>query len=141
MPERVTHEDLMRFIDGEMPPDEHARVEAMISASTELSREAAIFRSIKGGFQDLSFQSGTYHHSVWDAVNSNLTRPIGWILVLAGGIAWIVYGVFVFTRSPVDPWEKLAVSAVIIGMILLLASVIWERYRDWLTDPYRAVYR
>jgi hypothetical protein len=26
-------------------------------------------------------------------------------------------------------------------MILLLASVIWERYRDWLTDPYRDVYR
>ncbi len=141
MPDRVTHEDLMRFLDGEMSPDEHARVEALISASTELSREVAIFRSIRGGFQDLSFQSGSYEHSVWDAVNDHLTRPIGWTLVVAGTLAWIAYGVFVFTRSPVDPWEKLAVGAVVIGMILLLASVIWERYHDWLTDPYRDVYR
>lgn len=141
MPERVTHEDLMRFLDGELPPEEHARVEAEISASTELSREVAIFRSLKGDFQDLSFQPVTHEHSVWDAVNDNLARPIGWILVVAGAVAWIAYGIFVFTRSPVDPWEKLAIGAVVIGMILLLASVIWDRYRDWLTDPYRDVYR
>ena len=141
MENRVSHEDLMRFLDGEMPPEEHARVETEIAASTELSRELAIFKSIKGGFQDLSFHPGSYHHSVWDAVNSTLTRPIGWILVVAGSVVWVAYGVWVFTRSPVDPWEKLAVGAVLIGMILLLASVIWERYRDWLTDPYRDVYR
>ena len=141
MENRISHEDLMRFLDGELPPEEHTRVETEITASTELSRELAIFKSIKGGFQDLSFHPGSYHHSVWDAVNNNLTRPIGWILVVAGSVVWVAYGVWVFTRSPVDPWEKLAVGAVLIGMILLLASVIWERYRDWLTDPYRDVYR
>jgi anti-sigma factor RsiW len=131
----------MRFIDGELPPDERARVEAEVTASTELARELAIFKSLKSGFQDLSFQAGGYHHSVWDSVNRNLTRPVGWILVVVGAAAWVAYGVWVFTQSPVDPWEKLAVGAVVIGMILLLASVIWERYRDWLTDPYRDVYR
>ena len=141
MPERVSHEDLMRFIDGELSPDEHARVESEVTASTELARELAIFKSLKSGFQDLSFQADTYHHSVWDAVNTNLTRPVGWILMIVGVAAWLAYGVYVFTRSPVDPWEKLAVGAVVIGMILLLASVIWERYRVWLTDPYRDVYR
>jgi hypothetical protein len=141
VPQRVSHEDLMRFIDGELPPDEHARLEAEVAASTELARELAIFKSIKSGFRDLSFQADTYHHSVWDSVNSNLTRPVGWIFVIVGAVAWMAYGVWVFTRSPVDPWEKLAVGAVVIGTILLLASVIWERYRDWLTDPYRDVYR
>jgi anti-sigma factor RsiW len=131
----------MRFIDGELPPDEHARLEVAISASSELSREVAIFKSIKSGFQDLSFQSGSVHNSVWDTVNRNLTRPIGWILVVAGAAVWTGYGAYLFTTSPVDPWEKLAVGAVVIGVILLLASVIWERYREWLTDPYRDVYR
>ena len=74
MENRISHEDLMRFLDGELPPEEHARVETEITASTELSRELAIFKSIKGGFQDLSFHPGSYHHSVWDAVNNNLTR-------------------------------------------------------------------
>jgi anti-sigma factor RsiW len=141
VPERVSHDDLMRFIDGELSPDDHAQVEAAIAASSELSRELAIFKALKSGFQDLTFQADTLHHSVWDGVNQHLARPIGWILLVVGAAAWTGYGAFVFTTSPFDPWEKLAVGAMVIGVILLLASVIWERYREWLTDPYRDVYR
>jgi hypothetical protein len=47
----------------------------------------------------------------------------------------------VFSTSPGDPWEKLATGAIVIGILTLLASVIWERYRDWGTDPYRDVHR
>ena len=141
MPERVTHEDLMRFLDGELPPEEHARVQAVIASSTELAREAAIYRAMKGRFQEISFHPGTYHASVWDGVNRSLTRPIGWILVIAGAVVWATYGVYVFLVSPVDPWQKLATGAVVIGILALLASVIWERYREWLTDPYRDIQR
>ena len=141
MADRVTHEDLMRFLDGELPPEEHARVQAAIAASTELAREVAIYRAVKGRFQDISFHPGTYHSSVWDDVNQNLTRPIGWILVLAGAVVWAAYGVYVFVVSPVEMWEKLATGAIVIGIIALLASVIWERYHEWLTDPYRDIHR
>lgn len=141
MPERVTHDDLMRFLDGELPPQEHARIQAAIASSTELAREAAIFRAVKGRFQDISFHPGTYHSSVWDEVNQHLARPIGWILFLGGAAVWAVYGVYVFLASPTELWEKLATSAVVIGILALLASVIWERYREWLTDPYRDIQR
>lgn len=137
----LSHEDLMRFLDGEMPPEEHARVEARIAASTELSRELQLFRSMKSGFQDLSFHPGTYHASVWDQVNQRLTRPIGWLLLIVGAAIWTGYGAYVFTTTPGDPWEKLATGAIVIGIIMLLASVIWERYREWLHDPYRDIYR
>ncbi|MEJ2203335.1 MAG: zf-HC2 domain-containing protein [Gemmatimonadota bacterium] len=141
MQDRINHDDLMRFIDGELSPDEHARVEAAVSGSSELSREVALYRGIKSGFQDLSFHPGTYHHSVWDHVNQQLTRPLGWILFVTGAAVWSAYGAYVFAVSAVDPWEKLAVGAIVIGILLLLTSVIWERYREWLSDPYRDVYR
>jgi hypothetical protein len=131
----------MRFLDGELPPEEHARVQAALAASTELAREAAIYRAVKGRFQDISFHPGTYHSSVWDEVNQHLTRPIGWILLVAGAVVWTAYGVYVFVVSPMEMWEKLATGAVVIGVLTLLASVIWERYREWLTDPYRDVQR
>jgi hypothetical protein len=124
-----------------LPPEEHARVQGAIAASTELAREAAVYRAVKGRFQDISFHPGTYHSSVWDGVNQHLTRPIGWILFLGGAAAWAVYGVYVFLVSPAEPWEKLATGAVVIGILALLASVIWERYREWLTDPYRDIQR
>jgi hypothetical protein len=64
-----------------------------------------------------------------------------WILVAAGAAAWSSYGAYVFATSSTDPWEKLATGAIAIGILTLLASVIWERYREWQHDPYRDVQR
>jgi len=141
VPERITHDDLMRFIDGELAPEDHARIEAQLRTSTELQREVAIFNAMKTDFQDLSFQPAGSGHSVWDRVNRQLTRPVGWLLMIGGAAVLVAYGVFVFATSPGDPWEKLAIAAVVIGFVVLLGSVVWERYRDWLHDPYRDVYR
>ncbi len=131
----------MRYMDGEMPPEQRARLDAELERSTELTRELAIFRAMRTDFQGLSFDPGTYHGSVWDQVNANVTRPIGWILVVVGVIVWTAYGAYVFTTSPADAWEKLATGAIVIGILILLASVIWERYQEWGSDPYRDVHR
>lgn len=141
MAARITSEDLMRYLDGELSPDERERVETELAGSTELQREVAIYRALKADFQELSFHPATYHRSVWDQVNTRVTRPIGWMLILTGVVVWMIYGAYVFAASPVDPWEKLATGAVAIGILMLFASVIWERYREWDKDPYKDVYR
>lgn len=141
MAEKISSEDLMRYLDGELPPDERERIDAELTSSTELQREVAIFRALKSDFRDLSFHPGTFHSSVWDQVNAHVTRPIGWLLVVAGLTLWLSYGAYVYATSAVNAWEKLAVGAVAIGVLMLLSSVIWERYREWETDPYKDVYR
>lgn len=141
MAPRVTSEDLMRYLDGEMPPEERARMDTELAGSTELQRELAIFRAMKADFQGLSFHPAEYRESVWDRVNQRVTRPVGWLLVATGTAVWMSYGVYVFATSPSDPWEKLATGAVAIGILMLLASVIWDRYREWEHDPYRDVQR
>ena len=141
MSERITPEDLMRYLDGEMPPEERARMDAGLERSTELQRELAIYRAMRRDFQDLSFAPVPRSRSVWDRVNRRLTRPLGWFFLLAGAAAWTGYGAWLFVLSPADLAEKLAVGAVVIGVLLLLAAVLWERYREWLTDPYRHVQR
>ncbi|HUF74963.1 MAG TPA: hypothetical protein VMM35_01735 [Longimicrobiales bacterium] len=141
MADRVSSEDLMRYLDGELPPEERVRVESELAASTELQREVAIYRALKEDFQELSFHPAAHRRSVWDRVNERVTRPIGWMLVVAGVAVWMTYGVYVFATSPVDPWEKLATGAIAIGILMLFASVIWERYREWDKDPYRNVHR
>lgn len=131
----------MRYIDGELTPDEHARIEAELARSTELQRELAIFRSLKADFQGISFHPATYRTSVWDEVNQYVTRPFGWILVVLGVVLWMTYGAYVFATAPADPWEKMATGAIAIGILMLLASVIWERIREWDSDPYKDVER
>ena len=141
MSDRVTHEEMMRFLDGELQPEEYARVERLVASSSELRREVALFRAMKSDIQNLSFDPGNRRHSVWEQVNQRLTRPIGWLLVVVGVLAWMVYGTYLFATSSADPFEKLATGAIVIGVLLLLASVIWERFVEWHHDPYRDVHR
>lgn len=141
MTHRITSDDLMRYLDGEMTPEERLRTEEALASSTELQRDVALFQSLKTDIQGLSFHPATYRSSVWDQVNAHVNRPVGWALLLVGVAVWMAYGAYIFATSPVSPWEKLGTGAIAIGILLLLASVIWERLREWETDPYRDVYR
>ena len=141
MPGPVERDDLMRWLDGELPPDERRRVDEALEASTELRREMELFRAIKNDLHELSFTPPVRRGGVWNEVNRRLTRPMGWILLVVGAAVWFGYGAYVFATSPGDLVEKLAAGAVVIGILLLLASVIQEQYQDWLVDPYRDVHR
>jgi hypothetical protein len=139
--QRVNHEQLMRYLDGEVGPEERSRIEGSMEASTELRRELAVFKAMKDDLQTLKLTDGGHNGSVWDAVNRSLARPIGWILLVVGSLVWAAYGLYVYLTSPVFLLERMATSAIVIGILLLFASVIWERYREWLTDPYRDIQR
>lgn len=134
-------DDLMRYLDGEMTPEERDRVDAQLGHSTELQRELAMYRTLKEDVQGLSFHSGPANRSVWDEVNRSLNRPMGFAFLLVGLVIWLTYGTYLFATSTASRWEKLGTAAIAIGMLQLLASVIWDRYRDWQTDPYRNVHR
>ena len=136
----VSHETLMRYLDGEVAPEERARVESAVAASTELQRDVAVFGAMK---EDLQAMTCTLSRddSVWGVVHRRLTRPIGWLLILVGFTVWATYGSYLYLMSAIDPWEKLATSAIGVGILFLFVSVIYERYKEWLMDPYRDVYR
>ncbi len=136
----VSHEDLMRYLDGELSPDERARVDERISASTELQRDLAVFGKMKEDLRAMSF-AGSENQSVWDLVNRRLARPVGWVLIVSGSLVCTVYGIYLYLISAAYLLEKVASAAIVIGVLMLLGSVIYERYRDWLTDPYRDLQR
>lgn len=140
MATRISREELMRYLDGELPSPERRRVESALEESTELQRELAIFKGLHEDFLELSFQPPP-RNGLWDEVNRRVTRPIGWLLLVSGSATWAAYGAYLFWKSPGDLFEKMVAGAVVIGVLLLLASVIWEQYRDWLRDPYKDVHR
>jgi anti-sigma factor RsiW len=141
MSENVRETDLMRYLDGEMPPEERRRFEEALARSTELQRDLALFRSLKEEVRALELPGAAPSGSVWDRVSAHLFRPAGWAFLAVGLLAWLAYGIHVFTTAPIDPWRRLAVAAVAIGVLLLFASVIRDRMREWATDPYKHVRR
>ncbi len=138
--ENVSHENLMRYLDGEAAPEERARIDAAVASSTELQRDLVLFRSMKNDLQAMSFGLAN-DQSVWGAVHRRITRPLGWIMLIAGFASWGLYGSYLYFSSAIDVWEKLATSAIGLGILFLFGTVIYERRKEWRTDPYRNVYR
>jgi hypothetical protein len=136
----VGHEELMRYLDGEVTPEERVRIEAEIGESTELQREVALYRKMKEDLQTLRFETKRTR-SIWYSVHRHLTRPFGWGFLVAGIVLWAGYGSYLYAVSAIDPIKKLATAAIVLGVLLLLGSVVYERYRERLTDPYRDVVR
>lgn len=137
----VRKETLMRYLDGELSPPDRERFEELLEGSTELQRELAVFRVFHHDLAGLRLHDPPERRSVWDRVHRSLSRPVGWVLLAAGSAAWLTYTVYLYLSSTATLVEKAATSAVIIGILLLFASVIHDRYREWLTDPYRDVER
>lgn len=138
----ISRETLMRFLDGELPPEERRRVEAELQRSTELQRELAVYRMFHEDLAEMRLSPGPgTRPSVWASVRRRLGRPLGWVLLSGGVAAWAVHVVWVYLTSPAPSWEKAATSAVVIGILILFASVIVERYQEWQTDPYKDVER
>lgn len=137
----LSPEVLMRYLDGELAPPDRQRVEQLLAGATEIQRELMVYRHIHEDLSEIRLRTGGGRRSVWERVNQRLTRPMGWIFLCAGGGSWLLYLAWVYLSSATPTWEKLMSSAVVIGVLLLFASVIHDRYREWLTDPYRDVER
>lgn len=136
----ITHDELMRYIDGELPPERAVAVEAAIETDTELRREYVIFSRMKSDLRAMGGDMRT-RSTAWDTVNRRLARPVGWMLFLAGLGVWLAHAVYAFITSPDALWEKLAISAVVVGIVVLFLTVAIDRLRDLKTDPYKEIQR
>ncbi len=115
-------------------------MEAALEASTELRREYHLFRIMKDDLVEMGASMGT-QKTVWGSVNRRLTRPVGWVLFLVGAAVWLAYGVYTYLTGGDAMWEKLATSAIVVGLGMLLISALVDRFRDLKTDPYKEIQR
>ena len=99
-----------------------------------------IFESLHRDIEQLA-DDVTLRGSVWAGVRRRLSRRTGWVLVVAGSVLWLAYGVWLYANSPANPVGKLAIGALGIGFLLLLGSVVAERLQEFRTDPYRDIER
>lgn len=128
--EPVSTQDLMRYLDGELPPDDQRRVEAALDASSELREQLHTFRSLRAGFHDLTFPARE-ERSVWDKVAVRILRSRARWFVGVGVAMWLLYAAVVVRQGAVDAWTRVTVAGLAIGVLILFALVIRDRYQSW----------
>lgn len=126
------------YADGELPPDEARRVEAHLQRCTECARELAQIRFLGGAMRSL--QPRSTQRSVWEGVHRRITRPVGWILLLAGLVLWLGLALLAWLREELT-LEWLAITAMGVGLVLIAVGIGYEQYREWKESPYRDVER
>lgn len=136
----VAHEDLMRFLDDELPPDRRDAVAAHIEQCTECNRDLHVFRSLKDDLNAIAMRNQP-GPSLWAAINHRLTRPLGWVLFVTGAVVMAGWAIWSYATSPELFWRKLAMGSLVIGAALLLLSTIVDRVRELPSDPYRRIQR
>jgi hypothetical protein len=137
----IERDEVMRYVDNELPPERRRAVESAAETDTEVQREIALYRAMREDLKDLGANMRVRDHSTWAAVNRMLTRPVGWGLFLVGALIWVAYAVYTYMTGGDALWEKLATSAVVLGLGLLFLSTLIDRYQDLKTDPYKEIQR
>lgn len=130
----ISEQDLMRYLDGELPPSERARVEAALDASPDLREKLGTFRSIRSDLHELSFPPAEPKHSVWNRVALRVSESPARRFIGVGVVLWVVYGAFELATGKVDAWTHIAVAGFGIGALILFALVIRDRFRTWFDD-------
>ena len=135
---------LMGLIDGELTPQETSEVDAHLIRCASCREEYEQLRETADKIGTISFEEP--HDQVldklWRSPYSRFTRNSGLLLVFAGWLSLVIYGLYEAFKSNDEPvFSKIAVAAVLIGFIILLITVVRERIISYKTDPYKEVRR
>jgi len=135
-------EMLSGYLDGELTQGDRQRVELHLescSKCNELYKELAELRQAVG---EMSF--GEMSRKEWSEIMNDLpvrtSRGAGWLLYVAGFLIVCGYGFYEFMGDDTVPaLIKTGIGALVIGSLLLFASVLRERLIVRKTDKYKDV--
>jgi ferric-dicitrate binding protein FerR (iron transport regulator) len=139
---------LMAAIDGELSGAERAEFDRMVSEDPELKREWEELSRVKEVTDTMSLKRPP--EEVWDtywvSVYNKLERGFGWILISLGLLVLVSFGIWhgvqdLLADTGVPPYIKIAIFAVCVGTVILLVSVIREKWFVRKRDPYKEVER
>jgi len=127
------------YADGELSAEDTERVARHLTTCTECSRELALIRSLGGAMRGMV--TNTKPRGAWNAVHARISRPVGWILLVAGVSVWVSLAVGEWLRSRELTWAWMGASALWIGAALLAVGVGYEQYREWKETRYKDIER
>jgi ferric-dicitrate binding protein FerR (iron transport regulator) len=139
---------MMAALDGELSGDERAELDRALAEDDELRREWESLRKVKEATEEMKYREPpeeTWEH-YWVSVYNRMERGLGWILLFAGALVLIGYGLWhalgeLLADNSVPGFIKIAIFAGLFGSLILLFSVIREKLFVRRGDRYKGIQR
>jgi len=137
---------LAGYVDGELSEDERVAFEQELQRDPDLRAELQEFTKLKevtGMIQYADLPDEVWEN-YWQNLYRKLERGIGWILFSIGAIVLLSFGLFQFFKELyIDPQVpmlvKVGVTALGVGLVILLVSFVRERLFAFHRDRYGKV--
>lgn len=137
-----------QWIDGEMSASEKQELEKHLQTCPDCRSEFEKFKNLKE--ETVQMKKQLFPDMAWDEywnhLYNRLERGVSWILISIGAIILLGYAAYHyvadFLQSPEAPlFEKIAVTAVILGGLILFVSVVREKLMVRKHDKYKEIQR
>lgn len=138
-----------RYFSGELTADEEKEFNSIIQNNTEFKKEFEEQANIQEALTKMKIKEPL--PEVWDkywyGVYNRLERGLGWILFSIGVLILAGYGTYSFVeqfllKNTEAPFLlKIGVTSLLFGILVLIFSVIREKYFVGKTDKYKEIER
>lgn len=136
--------DGMRYIDGEMSPEERLEFEEHLGTCESCRRSLEGFRKLQSltGRVKMKDQTDEFWEQYTKSLYRRLERKTAWFFIIAGAFMLVVYELYRAVASfGRITFEKVALVVFALGAVLLLVSVIRERIHQYRGDKYNKIER
>jgi hypothetical protein len=139
---------LAGYVDGELSDEQRRAFEKELANNAELRAELEEFRRLKEvtGMVTYADLPEAVWENYWGSLYRKLERGVGWVFLSIGAIILLGFGLFTALYNLyIDPtaplWLKIGLSALGLGVIVLVVSFIRERLFAYRRERYREVTR
>jgi len=135
---------MMGLMDNELTPEEIADINQHMVRCDSCRKEFDTLSQAHTKLESVSFYGAPDDEldRIWKSPFSRFTRNAGLILVIISWLTLIIYSLYEFLKSDIEPvLPRITILGIIIGFIILLFTVLSDRIRAFKTDPYKEVKR
>jgi predicted anti-sigma-YlaC factor YlaD len=137
---------LSALVDNELDPEQKKLVTEHLASCEDCQREYARMMKLKEVTDDMKYLDlpDRLWAGYWNGIYNRIERGFGWILLSVGAIILLAFGAWRllndFFLNPQPPvLLKIGLGALLLGMIVLLISVLRERFFSRAHDRYEEV--
>lgn len=139
---QAVRERLSAYLDQELTQAEEQRVRLHLEGCPECRRALEQLAQLQKLTAQMRFPDPPEEtmQELERRLSVRAPRSAGWLLVLGGLLAWLVYGgVMALLHWRTPTLQEMAGGAVAIGVLLLFISVLRERLLELPHDRYRRI--
>ena len=136
--------DGMRLLDGELAAEEKIEYEAHVQGCEHCNAELRSLGRIVELTNEMRLRTpdDEFWDGYWESIYRRSERSLGFLLVITGVIGMLIYGVFRAVTSPrFFSYEGISITVILLGLVVIFASVARARFHESKNDPYKGVRR